>query len=135
MLLTKRKSAQRSLLRDLKAQRQGRRSEGAGDSTLDHEKQLAVVDAVEWAVERWTSRDLVEPSTADPRAAHARRLIAALVYLDSRFSTLQTAFVTQLIEAVAGAPQEGSPKGSPGPQLDAKAAAALLAVEVGAFRR
>jgi hypothetical protein len=131
MLLTKRKSAQRRLLGALKAQRSERRALTAGDAALDHEKQLAVVDAVEWAVERWASRDRVEPAAADPRLAHATRLIAALLYLDPRFEGLQPNFVTEIIEAVAGAPPEGADR----PQLDAKAAARLLTVEVGAFRR
>jgi hypothetical protein len=131
MLLTKRKTAARRLLSAVKAQRGASRTAAPRDVALDHEKQLAVVDAVEWAVERWASRDQVEPSTADPRAAHAAHLIAALVYLDSRYQRLDRAFVTQLIEAVAAT----SPEAHGGPRLDAKAAAALLTVEVGAFRR
>ena len=131
MLLTKRKTTARRLLSAVKAQRGASRAAAPHDAALDHEKQLAVVDAIEWAVERWASRDQVEPSSADPRAAHASHLIAALVYLDSRFQRLDQAFVTQLIEAVAAA----SPEAQDEPRLDAKAAAALLAVEVGAFRR
>ncbi|HWZ93046.1 MAG TPA: hypothetical protein VNW92_29510 [Polyangiaceae bacterium] len=131
MLLTKRKNAARRLLNAVKAERDASRTVAPRDAALDHEKQLAVVDAVEWAVERWASRDRVEPITVDPRAAHAAHLIAALAYLDSRFQRLDGAFVTQLIEAVAAAP----PEAQDGPRLDAKAAAALLTVEVGAFRR
>ena len=78
-----------------------------------------------------STRERVEPSAADPRAAHAARLIAALVYLDPRFARLDPAVVTQAIEAVASAPGDAAA----GSRLDAKAAAALLTVEVGAFRR
>ena len=129
MLLSRRKRAESRLVVAVKAERSARRATAAG-AALEHEKQLAVVDAVEWAVERWASRDRVEPTATDPRAAHAERLIAALVYLDSRFARLEPAFVTELIDAVAA-----SPEGSPSPRLDAKAAAALLTVEVRAFSR
>ena len=131
MLLTKRKSTERRLVTTLKAERRASRAATPPTATLDHDKQLAVVDAIEWAVERWASRDLVERSATDPRAAHANRLIAALIYLDPRFERLELPFVTQVIETVASAPSDTVT----GPRLDAKAAAALLAVEVGAFRR
>lgn len=131
MLLTKRKRAQRRLISALKARLGAGGAVTPQGASLDHEKQLAVVDAVEWAVERWASRDLALRAAADPRVAHAARLIAALVYLDPRFSALQVPFVTRVIEAVVGAPEPGGG----GPQLDEKAAAALLMVEVGAFRR
>jgi hypothetical protein len=131
MLLTKRKSTERRLVTALKAAPGTTRQTSAGADLL-HEKQLAVVDAVEWAVERWASRDLAPPSSTDPRAAHAARLIAALMYLDPRFERLEPAFVTQLMENVASAPPDELHEG---PRLDAKAAAALLTVEVGAFRR
>ena len=128
MLLTKRKAAQRRLVTGIKRARD-RVPASNTTAALDHEKQLAVVDAVEWAVERWASRDFLARPVADPRAAHAARLIAALTYLDPRFERLDPAVVTGIIDSVA----------TPGPdspgRLDAKAAAALLAVEVGAFRR
>src|SRR5260221_10866851 len=91
MLLTKRKNAARRLLSAVKAERGASQTAAPRDTALDHEKQLAVVDAVEWAVERWASRDRVEASAADPRAAHAAHLIAALVYLDARFQSLDQA--------------------------------------------
>jgi hypothetical protein len=131
MLLTKRKRSAHRLLTSVKAARNVREPTAPHEASLDHEKQLAVVDAVEWAVERWGSRDLVEPSASDPHAAHAKRLIAALVYLDERFARLEPALVTQVIERVAGP----GPTAASEPSLDAKAAAALLTVEVGAFRR
>jgi len=131
MLLTRRKSTDRRLLTALKAERRARHEASSRAVALDHDKQLAVVDAVEWAVERWASRDLVEASATDPRPAHAARLIAALAYLDERFQRLEPPFVTQVVERVASA----FPDAQTGPRFDAKAAAALLAVEVGAFRR
>jgi len=132
MLLTKRKSSERRLLSTSKARRDLGRIASPSSVALDHEKQLAVLDAVEWAVERWTSREFATPGSTDPHRAHAARLIAALIYLDSRFARLEPVFVTQVISRVvdfeAGASQSGPP-------LDAKAAAALLTVEVGAFSR
>jgi hypothetical protein len=128
MLLTKRKKAERRLLSALKAQQSGTPLPASPVVALDHDKQLAVVDAVEWAAERWATRELIAAGSADPRAAHATRLVAALVYLDARFERLDPAFVTQVIEDVT----RPTPAGR---RLDAKAAAALLAVEVGAFRR
>ena len=137
MLLTKRKSAERRLLSTSKA-RAGLASAAPRPSVaLDHEKQLAVLDAVEWAVERWTSHELAPPSITDPRQAHATRLIAALIYLDSRFAHLEPAFVSRVISRVVDFedPASAAPDGPSLPRLDAKAAAALLTVEVGAFRR
>jgi hypothetical protein len=131
MLLTKRKSADRRLVTALKAARRTSHETSPRAADLHHEKQLAVVDAVEWAVERWASRDSAPPNATDPRAAHAARLIAALVYLDARFERLKPGFVTQVIEGVASSPTSEHEV----PRLDAKAAAALLTVEVGAFRR
>jgi hypothetical protein len=131
MLLRKRKSAKRGLISAIKARRRASDAGSPRASAIEHEKQLAVVDAVEWAVERWASWDLVEPSATDPRPAHAARLIAALVYLDARFQRLDPAFVTRIIEDVAG-PRPAEPGRS---RLDAKAAALLLTVEVRAFSR
>jgi hypothetical protein len=131
MLLTKRKSAQRQLISAAKAERRAGLAASPDDGALDREKQLAVVDAVEWAAERWAARDLAPPNAPNPRAAHAVRLIAALVYLDARFARLDPSLVIQVVERVTSS----SPAGDTGPRLDAKAAAALLAVEVGAFRR
>jgi hypothetical protein len=128
VLLTKRKNDQSRLLSIVKRRRN---PEPAASAALAHEKQLAVVDAVEWAAERWAARDLIEHGAGDPRAAHAARLIAALVYLDERFGRLKDAFVTEIIDRVASA----GPNADSGPRLDAKAAATLLAVEVRAFGR
>ena len=133
MLLTKRKSAARHLLSTVKARTALDPSPPSG--ALDHEKQLAVVDAVEWAVERWGSPELAAPGTTDLRAAHAASLIAALIYLDSRFEHLEPAFVSQVISQVIGDAESAPTEGASRPPLDAKAAAALLIVEVGAFRR
>jgi hypothetical protein len=128
MLLTKRKAGQRRLLSTTKA-RQGAAAEPGSAVPLDHEKQLAVVDAIEWAAERWADRDVAAQTAPDPKSWHAARLIAALTYLDARFDRLDPTFVTQVIDGVTSEPAlEGA-------RLDAKAAAALLAVEVGAFRR
>jgi hypothetical protein len=128
MLLTKRKRALNSLVqaRKTRAARAGAESE---DAARDHDKQLAVVDSVEWAAERWSEPDLAGLATAEPRALQTAQLIAALVYLDPRFSRLNPNFVAEIIERVANAHSQV------GPSLDAKAAAALLTVEVGAFRR
>jgi hypothetical protein len=131
MLLTKRKRAERRLLTAVKAARTASEPLLPQDGALDHEKQLAVVDAVEWAVERWGSRGLSEPHADDPQAAHAQRLIAALVYLDQRFARLDPGRVAQVIERVAGPLAFAASE----PSLDPKAAATLLTVEVGAFRR
>lgn len=100
-------------------------------AALVHEKQLAVLDAVEWAVERWCSRAEISEAVADPRPTHSAHLIAALVYLDPRFERLDAAFVTDIIDRVVDQPVASNS----GPRLDAKAAAALLTVEVGAFGR
>lgn len=131
MLLKKRKSEKRSLLSARKARRRASDAVSPHAAALEQEKQLAVVDAIEWAAERWASPDLVEPGATDPRPAHAARLVAALVYLDARFERLEPAFVTRIIEDVAGT----SPAEQRRPRLDAKAAALLLTVEVGAFSR
>jgi hypothetical protein len=131
MLLTKRKGTQRRLLTSTKAGANAALASAPPELALDHDKQLAVVDAVEWAAERWSSSDLADRSATDPRPAHAARLIAALVYLDARFERLDPRFVSEVIDGVATPPAPGQP----GPRLDAKAAAALLTVEVGAFRR
>lgn len=128
MLLTKRKRARPRLLRAQKAQTAQARAE-ADDAARDHDKQLAVVDSVEWAAERWSEPELDRLPTAEPRALQTAQLIAALVYLDPRFSRLDPEFVAEIIDRVADAPSPA------GPRLDAKAAAALLTVEVGAFRR
>ena len=128
VLLTKRKNDHSRLLSIVKRRQN---VEPRASAALVHEKQLAVVDAVEWAAERWASRDLVEDGIGDPRAVHAARLIAALVYLDERFGRLGDAFVTEIIDRVASA----GPDAASGPRLDAKAAAALLTVEVRAFGR
>ena len=128
MLLTKRKKGPSRLLSVVKRRQN---LEPPSSAASVHEKQLAVVDAVEWAAERWASRDLIEHGVDDPRAVHAARLIAALVYLDERFGRLGDAFVTEIIDRVASA---GADVAS-GPRLDAKAAAALLTVEVRAFGR
>ena len=137
MLLTKRKSAERRLLSTSKARRDLGSMASPASVALDHEKQLAVLDAVEWAVERWTSRELATPGSTDPHHAHAARLIAALIYLDSRFARLEPVFVTRVISRVVDfeAGPNAAPDAQSGPPLDAKAAAALLTVEVGAFRR
>lgn len=74
---------------------------------------------------------MARPATADPRSIHTAQLITALVYLDSRFARLTPSFVAEVIDRLASAPADGPA----GPRLDAKAAAALLTVEVGAFRR
>ena len=131
MLLTKRKRAHSRLLGSAKARAAAAPPAALADLALDHDRQLAVVDAVEWAAERWASRQHAPPGAPDPCPAHAARLIAALTYLDARFQGLEPRFVTELIDGVAS-PAETE---HAGPRLDAKAAAALLTVEVGAFRR
>jgi hypothetical protein len=128
MLLTKRKRARPGLLRAQKARTAQARAE-ADDAARDHDRQLAVVDSVEWAAERWSEPELGRVPTAEPRALQTAQLIAALVYLDPRFSRLDPEFVAEIIDRVTDAPSLA------GPRLDAKAAAALLTVEVGAFRR
>jgi len=130
MLLTKRKRALNRLLQARKARAALTRAE-SDDPANDHDKQLAVVDAIDWAAERWSEPDLARPSTTEPHALHTAQLIAALVYLDPRFSRLDPRVVSEIIDRVANAPSDASR----GPRLDAKAAAALLTVEVGAFRR
>jgi len=58
--------------------------------------------------------------------------------LDSRFARLEPAFVTRVISRVVDGERGASASPDDGqsePRLDAKAAAALLTVEVGAFRR
>jgi hypothetical protein len=132
MLLTKRKRTRSRLLGRVKARTAAELPAAASaDLALDHHRQLAVVDAVEWAAERWASRELAPPGAPDPRPAHAARLIAALGYLDARFARLDPSFVTEVIDGVANPAQTEHAA----PRLDAKAAAALLTVEVGAFRR
>lgn len=128
MLLTKRKRALHRLLQARKARAALSRAESDADAR-DHDKQLAVVDSVEWAAERWSEPDLTGLTTAEPHALQTAQLIAALVYLDPRFSRLDPGFVAEILDRVANAHSQG------GPRLDAKAAAALLTVEVGAFRR
>ena len=128
MLLAKRKRPLSCLLQARKARAALERAE-SNDAARDHDKQLAVVDAVEWAAERWSEPDLARPPTAEPHALQTEQLIAALAYLDPRFSRLDPRFVAQIIDRVADTLDHG------GSRLDAKAAAALLAVEVGAFRR
>ncbi len=127
VLLTKRKTTHSRLLSLTKA-RQSLPADVDAAAALVHEKQLAVLDAVEWAAERWTLR---EGPAGDPRATHAARLVAALVYLDPRFERLDPAFVIELIDRVVDPPLALAT----GPRLDAKAAAALLMVEVAAFGR
>jgi len=128
MLLTKRKRALNRLLQARKERAARSRAE-SDDAARDHDRQLAVVDSVEWAAERWTEPDPAGLPTAEPHALQTAQLIAALVYLDPRFSRLSHSFVAEIIDRVANAPSQL------GPRLDAKAAAALLTVEVGAFRR
>lgn len=128
MLLTKR-TKQSRLLSRTKARQSP--PPALADAALVHEKQLAVLDAVEWAAERWTLHEGRLDDATDPRATHAARLVAALVYLDPRFARLDAAFVIDIIDRVVDPPLTLAT----GPRLDAKAAAALLMVEVAAFGR
>ncbi len=130
VLLTNRKALHSRLLSVSKARQSAPAAVGEA-AALVHEKQLAVLDAVEWAVERWSPHSEISEAAADPRPTHSAHLIAVLVYLDPRFGRLGSAFVTAIIDRVVNPPLASNA----GPRLDAKAAAALLTVEVGAFGR
>jgi len=85
---------------------------------LEHDKQLAVVDAGRVGSGALGGARFRVESTSDPRLSHATRLMAALVYLDSRFERLEPSFVTELIE---GRGRARRPTPPPRPRLDAKA--------------